>query len=98
VVRDAELGKRFADTLVQVTLKESEPRWIYIHTEVQGQRDSGFARRMFTYNYRLFDRYARPVASLAVLADGDAGWRPDPYGFEVLDCRHTLEASGDVST
>jgi len=46
---------------------------------------------MFTYNYRLFDRYARPIASLAVLADEDAGWRPDHYGFEVLGCRHTLE-------
>jgi len=44
-----------------------------------------------TDNYRLFDRYARPVASLAVLADGDAGWRPDSYGFEVLGCRYTLE-------
>jgi len=37
--------------------------------EVQGRRDSDFAKRMFTYNYRLFDRYARPIASLAVLAD-----------------------------
>lgn len=91
VVRDAELGKRFADTLVQVTLKDGEQRWIYIHVEVQGQRDSDFARRMFTYNYRLFDRYARPIASLAVLADEEAGWRPDSYGFEVLGCRHTLE-------
>jgi len=25
------------------------------------------------------------------LADEDAGWRPDRYGFEVLGCRHTLE-------
>jgi len=46
-----------------------------------------------TYNYRLFDRYARSIASLAVLADEDAGWRPDHYGFEVLGCRHTLEFS-----
>jgi len=91
VVRDAELGKRFADALVQITLKDGEQGWIYIHIEVQGQRDSGFARRMFTYNYRLFDRYARPIASLAVLADEDAGWPPDHYGFEVLGCRHTLE-------
>ncbi len=91
VVRDAELGKRFADALVQVTLKGGEQRWIYIHIEVQGQRDTDFARRMFTYNYRLFDRYDRPIASLAVLADEDTGWRPDHYGFEVLGCRHTLE-------
>jgi len=91
VVRDAELGKRFADTLAQVTLEGGEQRWIYIHIEVQGRRDSDFARRMFTYNYRLFDRYARPIASLAVLADEDEGWRPDHYRFEVLGCRHTLE-------
>ena len=91
VVRDVELGKRFADTLVQITLKDGEQRWIYIHVEVQGRRDSDFARRMFTYNYRLFDRYARPIASLAVLADEDKAWRPDHYGFEVLGCRHTLE-------
>ena len=90
-MRDAELGKRFADALIQVTLTGGEQRWIYIHIEVQGQRDTDFARRMFTYNYRLFDRYARPIASLAVLADEDQAWRPDSYGFEVLGCRHTLE-------
>ena len=91
VVRDAELGKRFADALVQVTLTGGDRRWIHIHIEIQGQRDSDFARRMFTYNYRLFDRYAHPIASLAVLADEDPGWRPDCYGFEILGCRHTLE-------
>jgi len=91
VVRDAELGKRFADTLVQVILKDSEQHWIYIHIEVQGQRDSNFAKRMFTYNHRLFGRYARPIASLAVLANEEEGWRPEHYGFDVLGCRHTLE-------
>jgi hypothetical protein len=71
VVRDAELGRRLADALVQVTLTSGEQRWIYVHIEVQGQRDADFAQRMFTYNYRLFDRYACPIASLAVLADDD---------------------------
>ena len=91
VMRDAELGKRYADALVHVTLATGEERWIYIHIEVQGQRDAGFAKRMFTYNYRLYDRYAHPVASLAVLADDDEGWKPDSFGFEVLGCRHRLE-------
>jgi hypothetical protein len=59
VVRDAELGKRFADVLVRVTLTTGEERWIYIHVEVQGQHDANFAQRMFTYNYRLYDRYAQ---------------------------------------
>ena len=47
-----------------------------IHIEVQGQRDADFARRMFVYAYRLFDRYAREIVSLAVLADPTPGWRP----------------------
>ena len=31
---------------------------------------------MFVYNYRIYDSYDRPVASLAVLADDDPAWRP----------------------
>lgn len=76
---------------MRVTLATGEERWIYIHIEVQGQRDADFAQRIFTYNYRLYDRYARPVASLAVLADDEEGWKPDSFGFEVLGCRHRLE-------
>ncbi|MDT8407328.1 MAG: DUF4351 domain-containing protein [Methylococcales bacterium] len=90
VVRDAELGQRDADALVQVTLSTGLESWIYIHIEIQGQKDPDFARRMFTYNYRLFDRYARPIASLAVLADNDRPWKPDHYGFNVLGCSQQL--------
>ena len=70
VVRDARLGRRWADKLVQVTTRDGQEDWLLVHIEVQGQREADFARRMFTYNYRLFDRYARPVVSLAVLGEG----------------------------
>ncbi|MBK8116965.1 MAG: hypothetical protein IPK44_21865 [Candidatus Accumulibacter sp.] len=74
VVRDTELGRRLTDdALVQVTLTGVEQRWIYMHIEVLGQRNTDFAQRMFTYNYRYFDRYACPIASLVVLADDDNG-------------------------
>ena len=36
---------------------------------------------MYTYNYRLFDRYNREVASLAVLGDDNPRWRPDCFGY-----------------
>ncbi|MDY0074134.1 MAG: DUF4351 domain-containing protein [Thauera sp.] len=91
VVRDAELGRRFADALVEVMLHDGEERWVHIHVEIQGEREQAFAERMFTYNYRLFDRYRRPVASLAVLADQEVGWKPQRFGFELLGCRHSLE-------
>ena len=55
VVRDAEDGRRHADKL--------------IHVEVQGEPERAFAERMFRYYYRLRDRYAVDVVSLAVLKD-----------------------------
>ena len=69
IVQDAELGKRYVDKLVRVLLLTGDERWIYIHIEVQGSQQAEFAKRMFVYNYRIFDRFDRPVASMAVLAD-----------------------------
>ena len=91
VVQDAEFGTRFVDRLVRVTVLSGDERWIYVHVEVQGTKQAEFAERMFVYNYRIFDRYKRPVASLAVLADEHKHWKPTSYGFAVLGCRHTLE-------
>jgi hypothetical protein len=39
---------------------------------------------MYVYNYRVFDRYNRPVASLAVLADDDADWRPADFSSDLF--------------
>lgn len=91
VVQDAELGKRFVDKLVRVTLLNGDENWIYIHIEVQGTRQAEFAKRMFVYNYRIYDRYDRPVASMAVLADEHERWKPASYEFAVLGCKHSLE-------
>ncbi|AHE96953.1 RpnC/YadD family protein [Thioalkalivibrio paradoxus] len=91
VVRDAELGKRSVDRLVEVATHTSGTRWVYVHLEVQGQHDAGFAERLFVYNYRLFDRYRRPIATLAVLADERPHWKPERYGYELFGCRHYLE-------
>ena len=90
VVQDAELGKRFVDKLVRVALHNGEEKWIYIHVEVQGTRQAEFAERMFVYNYRLYDRYRRPIASMAVLADEQANWRPDYFSYRVLGSETSL--------
>ena len=86
VVKDAELGKRLIDKLVRVATHDGDEQWVYIHVEVQGGRDSDFAERMFTYNYRLYDKYRRPVASLAILADDSEHWKPERYGYELFGC------------
>jgi hypothetical protein len=79
VVRDAASGKKFVDVLVRVTGLEETVRLLYIHVEVQTQRDEAFARRMFTYHHRLLDRWGQPVASFAVLADDSPLWRPTEF-------------------
>jgi hypothetical protein len=53
IVRDAAVGRRFADKLFKVWLLNGQEAWILIHVEVQSQRDDGFAERMFVYHYRL---------------------------------------------
>lgn len=92
VVREAEIGPRRVDKLVQVTPKGSEETaWILIHLEVQGQRDNDFPERMYIYNYRLYDRYQRRVASMAVLSDMSPNWRPHSFGYELFGCRVSLD-------
>jgi len=91
VVQDAELGKRFVDKLVRVTRPSGQEDWVYIHLEVQGTAQAEFAERMFVYNYRIYDRYRRPVASMAVLADDTPSWKPEGFSYEVLGCKHSLQ-------
>ncbi len=87
VTRDAELGRRYVDKLVRVRRLSGDEGWVCVHIEVQGDIENVFARRMFTYHYRLFDRYDKPLASLAVLADTSPDWHPDSFGYELYGCR-----------
>ncbi|HEW97185.1 MAG: cytosolic protein [Candidatus Parabeggiatoa sp. nov. 3] len=86
VVRDAAMKKRLADKLVKVWLKEGDSVVLYIHIEIQAQKDDDFAKRMFIYNYRLFDRYGTNVISLAILGDDQSDWRPKRYRYGLGEC------------
>jgi len=60
-----------------------EEAWVLVHIEVQSQEESGFAQRMYVYNYRIYDRYKRLVATLAVLGDERFSWRPNQFGYKL---------------
>jgi hypothetical protein len=83
IVRGAATGRRFVDKLVKVWQSGGQETWVLVHIEVQGQRERAFPKRMFVYHNRLFDRYARPVASFVVLADDSQNWRPHEYRHEL---------------
>ena len=86
IVREAAVGRRYADKLFKVWLRDGKEAWILIHVEVQSQRDEDFGERMFVYHYRLYDRYRRPVVSLAVLADDEPEWKPNRFGYNLCGC------------
>ena len=81
LTRASDEGRRYVDKLVRVTMLDGDEEWLLIHIEVQGKRDSNFPKRMFVYNYRIFERYGREVLSLAVLGDLEPDWRPNRYAY-----------------
>ena len=91
---DKELGQlnvpsksknRVADKLVKTFTKGGDEQWILIHIEVQGYVDNSFEERMFTYYYRIFDKYKKPIDALALLTDDSPKYRPDGYRTTFLN-------------
>lgn len=85
VSHDARRGTRRLDKLVRVQMQDGSE--LFIHIEIQLSRQRGFAERMFTCWGRLFDRYACPVVSIAVLADRCPSWRPCDFSLEAWGTR-----------
>ena len=86
ITKEAETGKRIADKLMKVFRADGEETWVLLHIEIQGQVQSDFSERMYTYHYRLFDRYHKPIVSIAVLADDKLSWRPSSYQHHLWGC------------
>jgi hypothetical protein len=77
-------SKRYVDKLAKVYLKTGEERWILIHIEVQGYEDDNFPERMYTYQYRVKDRYGMDIAALAIFTDKNPKYKPKRYYKKLL--------------
>jgi len=88
---DATIGTREADKLVELRTNSEPPEPVLVHIEVQAQADAEFAERMHRYHDRIRDHFDKPVVSLAVLVDGDPGFRPDRYRYERFGCRQDFQ-------
>ncbi len=86
IARYAKTGNRLVDKLMKVWMKGGDELWILIHIEVQGNPDHMLEERMFVYRYRLRDFYKRPIISIAILTDGNPGWRPNEYEESYYGC------------
>jgi len=90
VVSDAEFGHRRVDKLYRVWRLSGKEALVFIHTEIQNQEEAGFSERMFVYHYRLYDRFAQKIISLAVLGDENTNWRPHQYSYDDGGCSLTF--------
>ena len=66
LVADKIKGKVYNDKLVSVYLKDGSQKWLLIHIEVQSFFEKDFARRMFIYFYRIFDKYDKEITAIAI--------------------------------
>jgi hypothetical protein len=69
IIKTSKTGRRYADKLVKVYLKNGLERWLLIHIEIQGYKEKKFPERMYIYNYRIFDNFRKTVISLALLME-----------------------------
>lgn len=91
VAPDAEHGRQHADRLIGFTRTDPGLDDALLHIEAQSQPTGQMAFRMYRYHTRLFELHARPVVSLAILADDDPRWRPEFYQHELWGCRNRFE-------
>jgi hypothetical protein len=64
---------------VEVYLKDGTVEWYLIHIEVQSYVDKNFSRRLYLYNSRIFNKYAKPVITLALITEDSEWFRPAEY-------------------
>jgi predicted transposase YdaD len=70
---------RYVDKLVKVYHREKGEQWMLFHIEVQGYNDPEFRERMFTYYYRIRDKYQRKVTAWAFFTDANKNFHPNQY-------------------
>ncbi len=81
--KNAAVGDRTVDKLVEIHCKSGEMTYLILHLEIQRTASADFTQRMLRYRYRLRDLYDKPIASIAVLIDTNPTWRPQVYREEL---------------
>lgn len=87
--QETEQELKFVDKLVKAFTKDGKEKWILIHIEVQGYKDADFGKRMFTYFYRILDRYNVPVTAIAIFTDSSKSFKPNHYVYDFAGTQNT---------
>jgi hypothetical protein len=88
---DQPAKTRVVDKLVKAFLRDGTERWMMFHLEVEGGNNKDFPSRMFNYFIRVFSKYGRPVAAIAVLTGKYGANMPGAYEDRCLWMRARYE-------
>lgn len=78
---DSDTHKKYMDRLVKIHTKQGTEKWLLLHIEVQGYTDDTFAELMFTYFYRIKDKWQKDIMAFALYTDEDAKFYPTQYQY-----------------
>lgn len=80
-VAPAVAGPHRVDKLVRVWLRDGQDVWVLVHIDVQSQRETAFAERMFSYLALIWSVYHHEVVSIGVLCDEQLSWQPRRFSM-----------------
>jgi hypothetical protein len=84
--------KGIVDILAKVYLKKGGEEYVLFHIEVQGKAEKYFDERMFGYFIRIWDKYRKPVVSLALVLNNSRNkWTNGKYLIESYETRMCYE-------
>jgi predicted transposase/invertase (TIGR01784 family) len=79
-----QYNPKVIDKLVKVFTLDGKEEWVLIHIEVQSKYNEDFGRRMFTYFYRIFDKYQKPISAYAILTEATKKSRSSDFKLSYL--------------
>ena len=79
-----EFSVKIVDKLAKLYTCEGNEEWVLVHCEVQGEYNSDFPHRMFTYFYRILDKYGKRISAYAILTEKTQKARVESYVNEYL--------------
>jgi hypothetical protein len=84
--------KGIVDILAKVYLKKGGEEFILFHVEVQGNAEKNFDERMYGYFVRIWDKYRKPVSSLAIIVNESKNkWTTGKFVLESYETRMSYE-------
>jgi predicted transposase/invertase (TIGR01784 family) len=75
---------KYVDKLVKVFTKNGREEWVLVHVEVQGYEDPNFAKRMFTYFYRILDKFGKQVTCVVIYTGSEKVSQVQQYDYSFL--------------